>query len=76
MADDILISSSVGTYSEYTQKILNLLPDWHDGRNQRDSSTSKIMNSAVAAELEHIVNVEIPNFKTQKSLVTATVHPN
>lgn len=54
-----LVDPRVGFFSQKSQSLLNLLPQWHPGRRLRTSNWSKLVNSLVGETLE--------DFKTQQS---------
>ena len=73
---DVIVGTKTGNYSDYTQNILNLLPEWHVARRHRDSNAATIVNSAAGIGMQSLNDYEIPNFLSQRimSLADETVN--
>jgi hypothetical protein len=62
---DIELVDNYSRYSEITQHIMNLFPDWHVGRRQRDSLVHRIVDATAGRVLQEFDDFELTNFTTQ-----------
>lgn len=57
-------------YGELTQRVVNRLPEWHEGRRNRNSLYHKMVNAVFGVLAEDIEDLEIPNYEFNRHVST------